>query len=465
MADDIANIRFGADGIRGLVGECPFTLPSAMRVGQALGQYLSARSGRASVVIGYDPRPSGPGLVSSLASGLMDQGADVVDLGVMTTPGVAFLTRWIEADLGVSVSASHSSYEYNGFKLVNRRGLRLPREDEVEIEELIRACLTQGAAPAATLGQETPMPDLIDLYIEDHVRRFQDTQFDGLRLILDCAEGAAARVAPHVFQRLGAQVTAIHAAGEGININHLCGSEHVHDSDLKCCVQNCNADYGFAFDGDGDRLVVVDAAGRTYDGYDLLYALARHFHEQGRLHKNTIVTDFRANLGLEDSLLCHGIKTVYTENGDRNLEAEMWSEGYFLGGESGGNVIVNDNYHTAADAVYAALVLSQALVESRPATLSDLVKGFKRHPQAKLTLDLQGHELSKDEDAQIEQWRQRKLAELAPGSRILIWKSSTEAGRVRVLVEGTLENRPEQVVEIVEWLAEQIRDLCKVDTT
>ena len=136
-----------------------------------------------------------------------------------------------------------------------------------------------------------------------------------------------------------------------------------------------------------------------------------------------------------------------------------------IGGESGGNVIVNDGYHTAADAIYAALMLSQALVESRPATLFDLVKGFKRHPQTRLTLDLQGHVLSEDEDAQIEQWRQCKLAELAPDSRILIWKSSTEAGRVRVLVEGTLKNSPDQVAEIAGWLGEQIRHLCQAEST
>jgi phosphoglucosamine mutase len=377
----------------------------------------------------------------------------------MTTPGVAFITRWNEADLGVAISASHASYEYNGIKLVDRHGLRLQREDELEIEALIRTCLSQGVKSAKPLGQETPMPDLmIDLYIQDHVKRFADTPLDGLCVVLDCAEGAASRVAPQVFERLGARVIAVNDNAEGANINHECGSEHVREcpDGMVECIHKHGAEYGYAFDGDGDRLVVVDTTGHAYDGFDLLFALARYYHSRGLLRQNVVVTERRANRGLEASLRRYGIKTVYTKNGDRNLEKEMWGEGYLLGSEAGGNFIINDGYHSVADAVYAALVLSRALVESRPETLGDLVAPLHRHPQSKHSINLRNSPLTPERRAELEQLREQKQEELGAGSRIDIWDSTTEPGTIRILVEGYRECSQARVDQIADDIIECI---------
>lgn len=447
-------VEFGADGIRGVVGEWPLILSTAVQIGQALGQFVCARSSHPSIVIGRDTRPSGVSLLYCLAAGLIGQGVDVINLGVMTTPGVAFLTRREPADLGVIVSASHSSLEYNGIKLVGPNGLRLQREEELEIENLIDGVIAKGVKFIGNPGQQIEGEHLIQLYIQDHVERCPAPSLDSLSVILDCANGAASRVALEAFRRLGAQVIAINDAIDGRSINYRCGSEYVreHPEELVSAMQQYGAAYGFAFDGDGDRLVVVDMDGRVYDGNDLLFLLARHYNSMGLLRGSVVVTTQLANGGLIEALSQAGIRTVFTSNGDKNLEAEMWGGDYLLGSEPGGNVIINDGHHTAADAVYAALVLGGVIVNNQPAGLADLVAPLCKRPQVTSTLYLLTTPVLEEK---AESTILRIKAKLGDDSRMLHWNSTTEPGAFRVMVEGGCTNTQAEV----DWV---VQEICRV---
>jgi phosphoglucosamine mutase len=441
-------VEFGSDGIRGIVGEWPLISYIAVKIGQALGQFVCGRSRHPSVVIGCDTRPSGAELLHNLSAGLTGRGVDVINLGVMTTPGVAFLARRLQSDLGVIVSASHSPYEYNGVKVVGSNGLRLQREEEIEVESLIEGYITGKAVePAVTLGQQTDGQHLIELYVQDHVKSCPAKSLEGLKIILDCADGAASRVAPEAFRRLGAEVIAVNCAVEGKSINYRCGSEYVreHPQDLVQVMQQHGAAYGFAFDGDGDRLVVVDTDGRVFDGNDLLFVLAMYFHSQGLLKGDVIVTTRLANRGLEEALMSHaGIQTVYTSKGDKNLEAAMWGGDYLLGGEIGGNIIINDGHHTAADAVYAALVLGGALVQNRDISLREMTAPLQKRPQVMVSFDVTT-KLTLEQRESLQEQVGDVQAEIGEDSRILFWESSTEPGVFRVMVEGDRESTLEEV--------------------
>jgi len=443
----MSRVEFGADGIRGIAGEWPLIPAIAVRIGQALGQFVYGRSGHSSVVIGRDTRPSGAELLHNLSAGLTGQGVDVINLGVMTTPGVAFLARRLQSDLGVIVSASHSPYEYNGVKVVESNGLRLQREEEIEVESLIEGYVAAKAIePAITLGQQTDGQHLIELYIQDHVKSCPAKSLEGLKIILDCADGAASRVAPEAFRRLGAEIVAVNCAVEGKSINYRCGSEYVreHPRDLVQVIQQHGAAYGFAFDGDGDRLVVVDADGWVFEGDDLLFVLAMYFRSQGFLRGDVIVTTRLANRGLEEALRHAGIQTVYTSKGDKNLEAAMWGGDYLLGGETGGNIIINDGHHTAADAVYAALVLGGALVEDRDISLREMAAPLRKRPQIIVSFEMTNKLILEQRETLQEQVRDVQ-AELREDSRVLFWESSTEPGVFRVMVEGDRESTLEEV--------------------
>ena len=451
-------IEFGADGIRGIAGEWPFVSPIAVRIGQALGQFACGRSENPSVVIGRDTRPSGTSLLHCLTAGLTGQGVNVTDLGVMTTPGVAFLTRRLQADLGVIVSASHSPLECNGIKLVAQNGLRLQREEEIEVESLINESVARAVEYTTTLGQQTDGQHLIELYIQDHIRRCPAESLESLKVVLDCADGAASRVAPEVFGRLGAKVIVLNDGVDRKSINYRCGSEYTmhHPQDLAEVVRQHGAAYGFAFDGDGDRLVVVDSDGRVFDGHDLLFVLGMYFHSQGLLRGDAMVTTHLANRGLEEALCLAGIQTIYTSNGDKNLEAAMWGGDYLLGGEPGGNIILNDGHHTAADAVYIALVLGGVLVRNQDVDLREMAAPLQKRPQVAVSLKLPTT-LTLEQRAALQEQIRHRQAELGEDSRILVWDSSTEPGVFRVMVEGGRESVPEEVSKTADTICQLVQ--------
>jgi phosphoglucosamine mutase len=442
----MSNVAFGADGIRYVAGKWPFNRPTAVKIGRALGRFLAARSDHPVAVIGRDTRPSGEWLANCLESGLDGEGVDVIHMDIMTTPGVAYVTRRLKADLGLSVSASHNPVEYNGIKLVGRNGLRLQREDELEIEKLIAESLARPNESHEDIGQRTIAQHFVELYIQEHVQRCPVESLEGLKIILDCANGAAASVAPAVFRRLGAEVTVINQARAGNLINQACGSEYVreHPQKLAWLVRKKGAVYGLAFDGDGDRLVIVDARGTLFDGNDLLFALAQHYHARSKLRGNAIVTTEMANGGLVETLQALGIKTIRAGKGDRSLEAAMWGGDYVLGGEPTGNIIINDGHHTAADAVFAALAL-MGMLRLQQCDLSEMIAPLQKYPQVVLSVHL-AHVVPLEEIYALREQRNHSLANLHEGCRIMIWYSSTEPGIFRVMVEGTRHNTLEQVL-------------------
>ncbi len=452
-------IEFGTDGIRGIAGEWPLISFNLVQIGQALGQFMRSRSVHPVAVVGRDTRPTGSEFLSCLIAGLDSQGIDVVDLGVMTTPGVAFLTRRLEADLGIAISASHSPVQYNGIKVIGPKGLRLQREDEIEIERLIENGPISPIDCEDSPAQRISGKHLIELYVSDHTEHYPIMSLNSLHVVLDCANGAAARVAPDAFRQLGARVTVVSDALEGMRINHQCGSEHAREfpADLADIVREHEADYGYAFDGDGDRLTVVDAAGHMFDGNDLLFVLARHYRSQGQLHTNTIVTTHLANSGLIEALGRIGIQTVLTSKGDKNLEAAMWGGGHLLGSEPIGNVIINDGYHTAADAVYTALVLSRILVYNQPVSLAEMVAPLYKRLQKTVTLDLQA---SPALERAVQEEARRRQAELGNGGRVLCWGATTEPGRFRIMVEGSPGSTLAEVSQITDDICQAIRTMA-----
>ena len=438
-------VKFGADGIRRLAGEWPLTPEAARSLGCALGQFLRRESGDSTdpphVIIGRDTRPSGVGLVGGLMDGLLSQGVDVTDLGIMTTPGVAYLTRHEKASLGLIVSASHNPPEYNGIKLVDSSGLRLRREEE--IEKVINKLTVEAVEPTANEGQQLSGQHLVELYVQDQVELCPFKSLQGLKLVLDCANGAASQTAPLVFRELHAEAWVVNE-GAGHRINDHCGSEYVrqHPEDLIEIVRRYGAAYGFAFDGDGDRLVIVDKDGCMYDGDDFLFVLARYFHELGELRGEAIVTTHMANTGLKKALSSWGISTVLTEHGDKHLEAEIWNKNYLLGSEQVGNVIIHDGHHAAADSLYAAMIISGIICDQ--GTLGDLVRPLQKHPQVLASIHV-ARMPPLEEVGALQRQREHTLAVLGENSRVLAWYSGTEGGLFKTMVEGSPGNTLEQV--------------------
>jgi phosphoglucosamine mutase len=454
--------EFGTDGIRGLVGEWPWHKPIIMRIGQALGEFIRVRSPDLSVVAGHDTRSSSADFLGDLCTGMMGQGITVINLGIMTTPGVAFLTRRVSAALGVVVSASHSPLEYNGIKLVGANGLRLQREDEIEIENLIDRVIMNSPKYVEVLGQEINGRHLVEIYLDDHVKKCPSPSLEDFSIVLDCANGATSKLAPEVFRRVGCGVVVINDSPDGNNINYRSGSEYVraYPDELVSVVRQAGANYGFAFDGDGDRLVVVDRHGQVFDGEDLLFTLGLYYNEMGLLKNKTIVTTYLANRGLEEALLKFGIRIVYANKGDRNLEAAMWKGDYMLGGEIGGNIIINDGYHTAADAIYTALVLAGILVQRHDIRLSGIVAQMRKYPQEILSFAMVKNPSSLINE-KIEETIRELSFQLGEGSRILFWESSTERQIFRVLVEGGIGSTKEDVTKIAQFVRQIIEGVAK----
>ncbi len=437
-------VEFGADGIRGIHGQWPLQAPVLAAVGRAIAYFIRERLRVAepSVVVGRDTRPHGADIEQSIVVGLLEQGVHVIRLGVTPTPGVAYLARAQRADMGVVISASHSPPEYNGVKLIGPQGLRLHRGEEMWLEKLIAVFHSTPPLPEGKQGDSSDGRHLVDRYVSDHTQQEWSAfglpakqPLHGLSVVLDCANGAAWDVAPRAFSALGAEVHLLHAdLSAGAHINHGCGSEHArrHPETLAGELRRLDAHYAFAFDGDGDRLAVVDPDGRAYAGDELLYLLACAFAAAGRRGAHTVVTNRLANRGLESSLAAHNIAVRYVSKGDKHVEWELYERGYLLGGEEGGNIIINDGRHTAADATYTAL-LAAGIVLGRGAPLAELVAGLVRHPRRLESFRLRF-------DATVATRLRGDLARceerLGPGGRVEVWSATTEPGRTRLLVEG-----------------------------
>jgi phosphoglucosamine mutase len=419
---------FGTDGIRGTVGEAPITPDFMLRLGHAVGQVLRRGERRPTVLIGKDTRISGYMIESALEAGFASAGVDVVLTGPLPTPGVAYLTRALRLDLGVVISASHNPFADNGIKFFSARGEKLPDAWEAEVESALGA--EQQWVGSAALGRARRLDDASGRYVEFCKSTYSnDLTLRGLAIVVDAAHGAAYQVAPQVFHELGAEVTSIGCRPDGFNINAGFGA--TAPQALVDAVVAGGADYGIALDGDGDRLQVVDGAGRLYNGDELLYVLAAARLDRG-LPVPGVVGTLMTNLGVEQALRGRGVDVVRTAVGDRYVLEELLQRGWQLGGEGSGHLLVLDR-HTTGDGIVSALMVLEAVVRSgRP--LADLLAGVDLFPQTLINVRLKpgddwtANRALADRRAEVDR-------ELGASGRVLIRPSGTEPV-VRVMVEA-----------------------------
>ncbi|MBM4422804.1 MAG: phosphoglucosamine mutase [Chloroflexi bacterium] len=393
---------FGTDGIRGTVGEWPLVPEFALRLGQAAGAVLASRaSKRPSVIVGRDTRQSGPMLQSALTAGLLSAGVDVLDADVITTPGVSWMVRRLNADAGAVISASHNPVEQNGIKFFGASGIKLPEAVEEEIETL--ADPQPGDPPptfsaAKRLGRVMDSRGMHERYIESLLAEHPDLRLDGVTLVVDCANGAASRFAPDLFSRLGAQVTAVHASPSGLNINAEAGSEFVRQRPEKIggLVRSYEAKFGIAFDGDADRVIFLDEQGGVVDGDHMLGMLARYFEGRRMLMAHAVVTTTMRNSGLKAFVEKAGLKFHETPVGDKYVVEKLMSlqtavtpkAMIGLGGEQSGHVVLLDSEHSTGDGMRTALFVIRAFVESRAGSMSEFAAGIGKTPQVIASADV-----------------------------------------------------------------------------
>jgi phosphoglucosamine mutase len=439
---------FGTDGIRGRVGDFPITPDFMLKLGWAAGMAFR-KQGRCRILIGKDTRISGYMFESALEAGLSAAGADVMLLGPMPTPAIAYLTRTFHAEAGIVISASHNPHHDNGIKFFSGQGTKLPDEIELMIEELLDSPMT--VVESEQLGKVSRIVDAAGRYIEFCKGSVPTgTSFAGLKVVLDCANGAAYKVAPSVFRELGAQVTVLSAEPNGLNINERCGSTHIEA--LQAAVLAQHADLGIAFDGDADRVLMVDHSGAIVDGDELLFIIARDLHERGKLQGGVVGT-LMSNLGLELALAELNIPFIRAKVGDRYVIAELLERGWLVGGENSGHLVCFQ-HTTTGDAIVAALQVLMAL-KRRGQTLGEARLGMRKCPQVLVNVRYSGahdpleHPAVKEASAKVTE-------EMAGQGRVLLRKSGTEP-LVRVMVEG---NDEVKVRAYAEGLARVVADVC-----
>ncbi|MBD8476434.1 phosphoglucosamine mutase [Pseudomonas sp. CFBP 8770] len=440
---------FGTDGIRGRVGEYPITPDFMLKLGWAAGMAFR-KMGACRVLVGKDTRISGYMFESALEAGLSAAGADVLLLGPMPTPAIAYLTRTFHAEAGIVISASHNPHDDNGIKFFSGQGTKLPDEVESMIEELMDAPMT--VAESSKLGKVSRINDAAGRYIEFCKSSVPTTtDFAGLKLVIDCAHGATYKVAPNVFRELGAQVTVLSAAPDGLNINDNCGSTHMEA--LQAAVLIGHADLGIAFDGDGDRVLMVDHTGAIVDGDDLLFIIARDLHERGKLHGGVVGT-LMSNLGLELAFQDLSIPFVRASVGDRYVMAELKERDWQLGGENSGHIVCC-HHTTTGDAIIAALQVLLAL-KRRDETLAHARQGLRKCPQVLVNVRFAGGDANPVEHPSVKQACARVTEAMGGRGRVLLRKSGTEP-LVRVMVEGD----DEKVVRgYADELARLVSEVC-----
>ncbi len=439
---------FGTDGIRGRAnGE--ITPELALKVGQAAGLLFQRGDHRHRVVIGKDTRLSGYMIETALVAGFTSVGMDVLLLGPMPTPAVAMLTRSMRADIGVMISASHNLYDDNGIKLFGPDGYKLSDEVEREIEKIIENDVSRKLAKSADLGRAKRIDGVQDRYIEFAKRTLpRDLSLDGLRVVVDCAHGAAYRVAPDALWELGAEVISMGVEPDGYNINKECGSTDT--AAIAAKVREMRADLGIALDGDADRMVLIDGRGHVIDGDQLLAVIAESWKDDGRLAKPGIVATVMSNLGLERYLKTRGIALIRTPVGDRYVLEQMRENGFNVGGEQSGHIILSD-YATTGDGLVAALqVLAVVKKQNRPVT--EVCHRFEPLPQVlKNVRYKKGKPL---EDAKVKSAITSAEKRLNGNGRLVIRPSGTEPV-IRVMGEGDDQVLVEEIVDgIVDALSQ-----------
>ncbi|MDH5189345.1 MAG: phosphoglucosamine mutase [Rhodospirillaceae bacterium] len=430
---------FGTDGIRGTANQHPMTAQTALLVGQAAALHFTRGNHRHRVVIGKDTRISGYMIEQALSSGFVSCGMDVILVGPMPTPAVAMLTRSLRADLGVMISASHNPFEDNGIKIFGPDGYKLSDEVEMEIEARVDSNMSSELAPAAELGRAYRLDDAIGRYTEFVKQTFpKGKTLEGLKVVLDCANGAAYKVAPEVLWELGADVITIGVEPDGFNINKDCGST----APEKMCAEvvASGADLGIALDGDADRVIICDEKGKLVDGDQLMALVAKSMKEQGKLNNETLIATVMSNLGLENYLSDIDVKMHRAPVGDRYVVEAMRDMGCNIGGEQSGHIVLGD-YSTTGDGLIAALQVLAVLVGNGKA--STVCRLFEPLPQLLKNVRFKGK--SPLENDKIKKAITDAEKKLNGNGRLLIRKSGTEP-LIRVMAESSDKKIVDDVV-------------------
>ncbi len=442
---------FGTDGIRGIAGKEPITCETGTLFGYAATLFCKNRGLNPLIVIGRDTRKSGKELEQAICSGVISGGGTVCSSGIIPTPGVSFLAKDMDAGAGIVVSASHNPWQYNGFKIFSCKGTKFSEADENEIEEIMLSgkISSQQSAGDSNKKKIAELNDGLDRYAEFLKRSIPEKlAFHGLKIVMDCANGATYRVAPAVFEQTGAELKTISDTPDGTNINRDCGSQYTNS--LATQVTLSGADIGLAFDGDGDRLVAVDEKGKTISGDQILLICAHHLQKRGELTNNVVVSTVMSNIGLKHALEKMGIRHVTTDVGDRNVFEEMTKRHAILGGENSGHIIMS-RYHSTGDGILSALQLTRAIRElGQPlSTLSGMMKVF---PQITVNVNIS----RKPDLASINGLSSvvKKIEhQLGKYGRVLIRYSGTEPV-CRIMVEG-------RDINAVKHYAQSISDVIK----
>jgi phosphoglucosamine mutase len=451
-----ARAYFGTDGIRGRANKHPMTAEVALRVGLAAGKlFRSADDRRHLVVIGKDTRLSGYMLEPALVAGFTSVGMDVRLFGPLSTPGVAMMTRSMRADLGVMISASHNDYADNGIKLFGPDGYKLSDEMELEIEALMTEGLQEGLAGPTELGRVRRIDDAQARYVEIAKATFpRKMNLNGLRVVVDCANGAAYKVAPTALYELGAEVIELGVTPNGFNINEECGSTHPHA--MAEAVRKYRADIGIALDGDADRLVICDEKGQVVDGDQIMAIIADAWAREGKLNGGGVVATVMSNLGLERFLKARDLKLERTKVGDRYVMERMREGGFNLGGEQSGHVILRD-YSTTGDGLLAGLQVLAVLVQSDQ-PMSALARQFEPVPQKLENVRFAGGEPLKAK--RVQEVIADAEAKLGASGRVVVRASGTEP-LIRIMVEGDDEK---QVSKLTKEIADAVKKAASADS-
>jgi phosphoglucosamine mutase len=423
---------FGTDGIRGTVNKHPMTPETVLRIGMAAAHVLRDKRGRNMILIGKDTRLSGYMIESALTSGICSMGMNVTLVGPLPTPGLAFLTRTLRLDAGIVISASHNPFEDNGIKFFSSEGFKLPDALEEKIEELMPDEGLQRHRPKGTeIGKAYRLDDASGRYIE-YIKSTlpKGMNFEGIKIVVDCANGAAYKITPSLLRELGAEVISINDKPDGININVNCGSQHIEG--LLQAVKHHKANIGLAHDGDADRTIFCDEKGKIVDGDQVLGMWAVEMNQQGALRKNTVVSTVMSNLGFEEYLRNNGIRLIRTRVGDRYVVREMINGGYNLGGEQSGHIVFLD-FNTTGDGPLTAVQVLY-LIKKKGVSLSKLASEIKLYPQILINVEVENkHDLKSNPE--IEKAIKTAEKALAGKGRILVRSSGTES-KVRVMLEG-----------------------------
>jgi phosphoglucosamine mutase len=443
---------FGTDGIRGVANIYPMTAEVAMQLGRAVA-YLSKRKRehRHKIIIGKDTRLSCYMLESALTAGICSMGVDVLLVGPIPTPGIAFMTCSMRADAGIMISASHNPFQDNGIKIFSRDGYKLPDETELKIEALVSSNSIDSSRPTANgVGKVFRIDDALGRYIEFLKQTFpKEYTLDGMKIAIDCANGATYKVAPAVISELGAETYPLFIEPDGTNINHHCGSQDTKK--LADTVIKTGADVGLAFDGDGDRLIAIDETGSEVTGDKMIAICANHLKKKGKLKNNVVVTTVMSNLGLSLALKDAGIEHFRTKVGDRYVIDGMREREAVLGGEDSGHLIFLD-HHTTGDGILSALQLLSIMRETgRP--LSELSRIMKTFPQVLINVEVRSKPDLSD-IPEITNIIKTCEQELGDKGRVLVRYSGTQM-LCRIMVEGPTQ---EKVQEIANKIAKVVKD-------